>query len=142
MRFKSVVCCDLLLKRKEGEKTLILLMKEKKAGNEDGKYDLPGGHLEENEDIFDAMIRETKEELLIDLDNKDLKLIYLMHHYTKERLNFIFEADGSKLSPLIGEPNKCSELKWVDIEKIPRNISKKVKKIIKDILDKKTYNKM
>ena len=64
-RFKSVICADILIKKIIDGKECTLLMKRKNTGSNDGEYELPGGHLEANEDIFDAMIREVKEELLI-----------------------------------------------------------------------------
>ena len=98
--------------------------------------------LEANEDIFDAMIREVKEELLINLTREDIKIIHLMHHYTGERLNFIFEADGTNLKPEIGEKNKCSELRWAAMESLPSETTAKVKLIINNILENKFYDKL
>lgn len=37
-------------------------MKRCNTGHDDGYYELPGGHLEQGENIFNAMIREIKEE--------------------------------------------------------------------------------
>ena len=98
--------------------------------------------IEANEDIFDAMIREVKEELLINLTREDIKIIHLMHHYTGERLNFIFEADGTNLKPEIGEKNKCSELRWAAMESLPSETTAKVKLIINNILENKFYDKL
>ena len=139
-RFKSTICADILITKRIENDTYILLMKRQNTGSDDGYYELPGGHLERNEDLFDAMIREAKEELCINLKRKNIKLIHLLHHYNGERLNFIFETDGSKLNPQIGEPNKCSELKWVKINKLPKETTSKVKKIIKNILNNEFYD--
>ena len=141
-RFKSGVCVDIVLTKEIDNNKHILLMKRKNTGSDDGMYELPGGHLEANEDLYDAMIREAKEELLIDLKRENLNLIYLMHHYTGERLNFIFSYELNNLKPKIGESNKCEELVWVNIDKLPKLTTNKVKLIISDILDGKNYNKM
>ena len=141
-RFKSGVCVDIVLTKKLDNKKYILLMKRKNTGFDDGMYELPGGHLEKNEDLYDAMIREAKEELLIDLKKDDIKLIYLLHHYTGERLNFIFTSCINNLEPKIGEPNKCEELIWVDINNLPKETTDKVKLIIKDITNEIHYNKL
>ena len=141
-RFKSVVCVDIIIKKIVNNKTSILLMKRKNTGSHDGEYDLPGGHLEKEEDLFSAMMRETKEELLIDLKREEISLIYLLHHYSGERLNFIFETNGEELKPQIGEPDKCSELRWVDLADLPEETTPKVKLIISDILEGKKYNKL
>lgn len=137
-RFKNGVCVDIILYKNNK----ILLMKRKNTGSDDGLYELPGGHLEANEDLYDAMIREVKEELVLDLKNEDIKLVYLMHHYSGERLNFIFKSNIEALEPKIGEPNKCEELIWCDINELPDNTTKKVKLILNDIISGKEYNKM
>ena len=141
-RFKSGVCVDIVLTKEIDNNKHILLMKRKNTGSDDCMYELPGGHLEVNEDLYEAMIREVKEELLIDLKKEDINLIYLLHHYTGERLNFIFTSDIKNLEPKIGEPNKCEELIWVNINKLPNQTTNKVKLIIKDIINKNSYNKM
>ena len=141
-RFKNIICADILIKKIVNDEEYVLLMKRKNTGSNDGEYELPGGHLEENEDIFDAMIREIKEELLFDLKREDIKIIHLMHHYTGQRLNFIFEADGTNLKPEIGEKNKCSELRWVNIKSLPVETTSKVKLIINNILENKFYDKL
>ena len=141
-RFKSGVCVDIVLTKEIDNNKHILLMKRKNTGSDDGMYELPGGHLEANEDLYEAMIREVKEELLIDLKKEDIKLIYLLHHYTGERLNFIFSSPIKNLEPKIGEPNKCDELIWADINNLPNETTNKVKLIIKDIINKISYNKM
>ena len=141
-RFKSVVCTDILLKKEKSGKNYILLMKRQNTGYDDGKYELPGGHLEQGEDLYDALIREIKEELCIDVRREDISIIHLMHHYTGERLNFIFEVNGEKIEPKIGEPEKCSELRWVDINKLPNETTDKVKKIVKNIKANIFYDKL
>ena len=70
-------CCklvtDLMLTRrnKESGEIEILLTLRKNTGYRDGEYELPGGHVEAGEDLMQAMVREAREELLIDIDIKD-----------------------------------------------------------------------
>lgn len=139
-RYKSVICVDLLVKRVVNDEEYVLLMKRKNTGYNDGEYELPGGHLEADEDLFDAMIREAKEELLIDLKRDDIKLIHLLHHYNGERLNFIFETDGTNLNPQIGEEEKCEKLEWFKINELPNETTDKVKQIINNIINNKNYD--
>ncbi len=141
-RFKSVVCADLMITKEIDKEKYILLMRRQNTGSDDGYFELPGGHLEKGEDLFDAMIREAEEELCIKLKRKDLKMIHLLHHYNGERLNFIFETNGEKLKPEIGEPKKCSELRWVKINKLPKETTSKVKLIIKNIIKNKFYDQL
>ena len=117
-------------------------MKRVDTGFDDGYFELPGGHLEEGEDIFTSMTREAKEELLIDLKENDIRINHILHHYNGNRINFIFEADINNLVPKIGEPNKCSELRWVDINNLPDETTDKVKQIINNIIKNKFYDKL
>ena len=139
-RYKSVICVDLLVKRVVNNQEYVLLMKRKNTGYNDGEYELLGGHLEADEDLFDAMIREAKEELLIDLKRDDIKLIHLLHHYNGDRLNFIFETDGTNLNPQIGEEDKCEKLEWFKINELPNETTYKVKQIINNIINNKNYD--
>lgn len=141
-RFTCAVCVDLLMYRMEGDSKQVLLMRRKNTGDNDGEYELAGGHLEHGEDLFDAMIRESEEELLIKPAREDLEIVHLMHHYTGTRLNFIFKLDGSKFNPQIGEPEKCDKLEWFDVNNLPANISDKMRKIILNIEENKNYDMM
>ena len=67
----------------------ILLMKRKNTGYEDGKYALPGGHVEANEEIRNAMIREAKEEIGIHLDLQDIQLYKVMNRKVSENQEYI-----------------------------------------------------
>ena len=67
-RNKLPISVQLLLE----EDNNILLMKRKNTGYEDGKYCLPGGHVEAHEEIRKALIREIKEEIGIDVDIQNL----------------------------------------------------------------------
>ena len=141
-RFRNVICADIMLTKMINNDKYILLMERKSTGYDDGLFELPGGHLEKSEDIFDAMIREAKEELCIDLNRDDLKIVHIMHHFTGERINFIFEASGDKLNPVIGEESKCSKLEWFNINELPLNMSDKVKQIINNIINNKFYDSL
>ena len=116
-RFKNGIVADLLIIKNKGNNKKILLAKRKNTGYKDGEYEIPGGHLEENEDLYEAMIREAREELGILLQREDIK-------------------------PKIMEEEKCEELKWVDINDLPENTMEKVKKIIGHIREGELYSNM
>lgn len=141
-RFQNAIVADLLMTKNENGKKQILLSKRKNTGYKDGEYELPGGHLEENEDLYESMIREAKEELGISLKRKNLKIVHIMHHYTGKRMNFILETEKSDLEPRIMEVDKCEELKWVEINNLPENTMEKVKIIIGYIEKGELYSKM
>lgn len=126
-RYKSKIVVDLLLKRKnKNNKDEILLLLRQNTGYLDGFYDLPGGHVDANEDIFDAMIREAKEEIGIDILRENMKIIHIYHHYKKNMLKFVFGVNKYLENLVNNEPEKCKELKWFEIDDLPENIIPKI----------------
>lgn len=91
-------------------------------------YALPAGHIEDGENQYDALVREAKEELGINIDPKKIINCYIVL-----RRNY-FEIEGKRLEPyidyyfgineyegipLIIEKDKRDELIWVDINNLP-----------------------
>ncbi len=127
-RYKSKIIVDLLLKRKnENNKEEILLLLRQNTGYLDGYYDLPGGHVEEGEDLFSAMIREAKEEIGIDIFREDMKIVHVYHHFKNGMLKFGFFADRYVGELVNNEPEKCKELKWFEIGSLPENIIPRIR---------------
>lgn len=63
-----------------------LIMFNKRAAEPNkGKYDLPGGFVDFNEDGYKGAIREAKEELNITIDKKDLELLDVERGINSER---------------------------------------------------------
>ena len=138
-RHVSKIVVDLLLERKNENtgKKEILMMLASYLGN---MYDLPGGHLESNEDLFDAMIREAKEELGIEIEKEDMQIIHIYHHYEKDLLKFVFKVKKFKNKIQNLEPEKCKELKWIEIENLPDNTLSGIRRELEYIKAKKSYS--
>jgi len=107
-RYSFLSAVHLFLIKKEE----ILLLKRFNTGYEDGNYSLIAGHLEGNETIKSAMIREAKEEAGITIKSADLKVVHTMHRKSldQERIDFFllgitWTGDISNL-----EPDKCAGL--------------------------------
>lgn len=82
----------------------------------DGKYDAAcSGHLERGESVSMAVAREAKEEIDLDIEEKDLKLVSIIHSYEEDYINLFFTTNKYEGIPRIMEPNKCSNLQWFDI---------------------------
>ena len=78
-----------MLKRKnENGKEEILLLLRENTGYLDGYYDLPGGHVDENEDLFAAMIREAKEELGIEISIDNIIDTFVVNRRNKSLLPY------------------------------------------------------
>ena len=138
-RHVSRIVVDLLLERRNSTtgKTEILMML---AEYLDNQYDLPGGHLESGEDLYDAMIREAKEELGIEIEREDMQMVHIYHHFEKNMLKFVFKVKIFKNEIQNLEPEKCKELKWVDIENLPDNTISGIRRELEYIKSKKHYS--
>ncbi len=134
IRYKSMLVVDIMLTRiNDRGKEEVLLSLRKNTGHQDGKYELPGGHVDEGEDLMQGMVREAKEELNIDIDKKDLKIAHILHNYRGDRVNFILTTEKYNGELKIGEPEKCEKLEWFEMDDLPENIPVKVKNCIEEI---------
>jgi len=111
------------------DKNQILLIKRQNTGYEDGKFSVPAGHLEEDESLECAIIRETEEEIGIDISN-NVKFIKMLHRIPEKRFDFFYKAESWEGELYNKEPNKCELVKWFDIYDLPKNIINYVKEII------------
>lgn len=125
-RFKCCSAVMLILTRKQDDKEEILFQKRKDTGYCDGFFDLSAsGHVEKDESMKHAMCREAKEELGIDIDEKDLEFVCMIHKKTDSEniyYNGYFKANKWQGNPTINEPDKNEELKWFEVDKLPQNI--------------------
>lgn len=137
-RFKIIPTVYLLL-IKDNQ---ILLSRRYNTGFHDGEYSLPAGHLDGNETLIEAMVREIKEEIGVKLNPKDLKLVHVMHRKepNEERINFFFRAEKWEGKAQILEPHKCDGLRWFELNNLPDNIIPYIKQAINSFLDNKFYS--
>jgi 8-oxo-dGTP pyrophosphatase MutT (NUDIX family) len=120
-----------LIPIKEGK---VLLSRRFNTGWMDGKYSLIAGHLDGGETVSDAMVREAFEEANIKIIKKDLIPIKVIHRMSDagsgEYVDFFFVVEKWIGNPKIMETNKCDDLSWFPIEKLPKNTLAYVKKVI------------
>ncbi|WP_375603610.1 NUDIX domain-containing protein [Wolbachia endosymbiont of Anurida maritima] len=86
-------------------------------------YGLIAGHLEPEESVTSAMIREAKEELGIDIKKSDLNFTSIIHYPHKpDYIDFFFKCCKWHGEIKNMEPNKCRELLFFNISNLPDNI--------------------
>jgi len=109
------------------EDNKILLSRRYNTGFHDGEYSFPAGHLRgEDETLRQAMVREAREEVGIEVDIADLELVHVMHRKqqgptNERRINLFFVAKRWTGEPRIMEPNKCDDLQWFKLDDLPNN---------------------
>ena len=119
----------------------ILLQRRFNTGYKDGNYSLPAGHLDDNESITDALLREVKEEIDLDLEVEDVELVHVLHRKEDEiRIDLFFTTKKYQGLPRNAEPDKCDDLQWFSLDKLPKNTLPYIKKAIKNHLSKTPYS--
>ncbi len=111
----------------------ILLLRRFNTGYRDGEYSVPAGHLDGNETIRAAALREAAEEVAVQIQPDDILFSSVMHRNEgDERVDFFVEVRRWQGEPFNNEPNKCDELRWVDIRSLPPNTIPYVRRAIQN----------
>lgn len=140
-RYKSIIAVFLILTRENKGKTEILLQERYNTGYMDGKYDAAcSGHLEPNESLSMALVREAKEEINLDIDEEDLEFVSLIHPYKEGYVNVFFTTKKYSGTPRIMEPDKCSNLQWFDIDNLPHNTIDRIRNVIENMEKRILYD--
>ncbi len=79
-----------------------------------GMLGMPAGHLEENENVYDALKREMKEELDIDITNSKIVQVMNLKGETDTYDAYFFNCDFNGEIKNMEEDNSKS-LEWIDI---------------------------
>lgn len=125
-KFKTFSTVSMIIEEKTKVSHKVLLQLRQNTGWMDNHWDLAScGHVEKNETLKQAAIRESKEELNIDIYKDDLEMVGIQHNFIESKgiyYCFYFKVNNFRGDIKIGEPEKCSELKWFDVNDLPDNI--------------------
>ena len=103
----------------DGKGNLLLTLRS--GTHEPGTWCPPGGHLEMGESFLECCKKEVKEEVGLDLEDVEmLGVINNIFSPEKHYVNVDFVAKGVSGTPIIGEPDKCAEIGWYPLDKLPR----------------------
>ena len=100
-------------------------------GFRDGEYGVPAGHLDGGETVMEAAAREGEEEAGVKIQLSDMTFSTVMHRIEDdERVDFFVVVNQWDGEPFNAEPDKCDELRWVDVNALPMNIIPYVKQAL------------
>jgi len=114
----------------------LLIKRTSKSQNEAGFWSKPGGTVEFNEKVEDAIIREIKEELGIDIELTKL-LGFTNHILNSENQHWVAINYLAKIisgEPRIMEPDKMEEIKWFSFNNLPNKLTQTTKDPIREYL--------
>jgi len=91
------------------------------ARNEPGKWEFPGGAVEFNETLADALKREVYEEYGVEIEVRSL-LDVVDHILVEEKQHWVSPTFLCRIvrgEPKIREPHKCLAIGWFTLDSIP-----------------------
>lgn len=118
-REKFLSSIYLILKNDDGQ---ILLQRRQGTKLWPGFLALPAGHIDKGENAYEAAIREAREELGIEISLDDIVDTYVVNRKNKSLPSYYdvyFEISKYIGEIKINEPEKCSELVWIDPNNLP-----------------------
>ena len=119
----------------------LLLLRGAKSKNEAGFWNQPGGAVEFGEKIEEAVLREIKEEL--DIEIKIIKFLVFTDQILKTEgqhwVALSFLAKIEKGQPKIMEPEKIAQIKWFNLNDPPEKLTQTTKDSIKAYLSKERF---
>ncbi len=111
-----------------------ILLGKRRSSFADGRYMFMGGHVEHKEPVKKCLAREIKEEIGISIAEKDMTPVHILHVLADyEAVWVVLKATKWKGSPRNLEPEKCSDLGWFPINRLPRESGPHVKEIMREL---------
>ena len=114
--FKGVI--NLIIK--QDDKVLLFFRNDGFFNYDGGWWVLPAGHIEQGETARAAAIREAKEELDINIDPEDIKLVHVTSNLASRTESFDFYFMVSRYTGTIRncESGKCVEMRYFTLDEV------------------------
>ncbi|MGY0500787.1 NUDIX hydrolase [Nocardia sp. FBN12] len=116
-KYRVLVGVHLVLFDAQGR---VLLGRRVNTGFGDGLFHVPAGHLEMGESAVAALIRETREEVGVEIEACDIEFAHVLHSAGRVQMFFTVRRWTGLVANR--EPEKCSELEWFDPARLPHEI--------------------
>lgn len=138
--FKGVV--NLIIKQED--KILLFFRNDGFFSYGGGWWVIPAGHIEHGETAVEAVVREAKEELDIDILPEDIEFVHIMSNLASKTEGFDFFFVVKKYSGTLRncEGDKCVEMRYMSQEEIKntKNIVTTTNIALNAIIDGNVYS--
>jgi 8-oxo-dGTP diphosphatase len=123
----------------------VLLVKRRNTDWAAECWNFPGGLLEANETLLQAVIRETQEEVGVTVAPDDCTLVHVLQvkkggTNTKDILGFYFAANIWHGTAVNNEPDRHSEIGWFDVHALPHNVTEHAKQALNGLQNNMRYS--
>ena len=111
----------------------VLMLRRHNTGYEDGSYSVIACHVERDERITQALVREALEEAGVRLYEGDIRFLHVMQRTNPDGLiyvDFFFAAKRWQGEVLNREPSKCDDLRWFRLTDLPENTIPYVREVL------------
>ena len=97
----------------------VLLLRRSNTNYECGKYEFPSGHIEANETLLEAVVRETKEETGLIINMDDLSYCGCVdNNKNGKHLNLLFKTSKYRGEPKLMSGEESDDFIWKNINDI------------------------
>jgi 8-oxo-dGTP pyrophosphatase MutT (NUDIX family) len=109
----------------------VLFIRRYNTGFADGQYSVPAGHLDGDETVIAAAAREAEEEIGVVIEPECIHFSQVMHRKDgDERVDFFVNVSEWDGEPINAEPDKCDEIRWVNVHDLPANTIPYIRKAL------------
>lgn len=111
----------------------VLMLRRFNTGFADGMYSVPAGHLDGGETVIAAAAREAQEEIGVQLEADCIQFSHVMHRQDgDERVDFFVHVSEWNGEPYNAEPEKCDDIRWVQVDDLPSNTIPYIRQALKN----------
>jgi len=120
----------------------LIFVKREHTGYMDGMHGLPSGRVEPGEPYSVAAAREAFEEVGLQVSPDDISFLYLQHRFSEDGsvwTDVFFDAGDWHGEPVNAEPDKHSDIGWIDSRYLPDEVMPYQKYALERIAEGKMY---
>jgi 8-oxo-dGTP diphosphatase len=137
-KFKLVPIVSLMIVRNND----VLLVQYLTNETCDGNYSLIGGHVDDNETIRCAAVREAYEETGLTVNPEDLEFMQVIHRLNNdgsERVHFYFATTKWVGQPYNRKPDKHASIGWFNRDYLPNPMPRYTHQLLLDYPNQEKY---